>query len=307
MSSTPMISANWATLLEPGLRAAFMLQMDAGAVGGQGVFALYNRATSNRSKEETLGVGGLADIPEYDGAIEYDVFDMQYKRTFEHKEYARGIAVERKLIDDDQYNVIVTRTRQLAMAFDRTRRKSAANTFNNAFASSTNTGDGVALCAANHPTSKQRGGTQSNRGTTALSYDAVVDTRVLMMNFKDDRGQIVNVNPDTLIVPLNLEATAWTIVNSMQRPGTANNDANFNRAIGWNVVVDRYLTDSNNWFMVDSAMARMHLWWFDRVPVEFSVDPSSDFDLVARFRGYMRYSYGADNWRWIYGHEVTGS
>ena len=57
--------------------------------------------------------------------------------------------------------------------------------------------------------------------------------------------------------------------------------------------------------VADSGLARRHLWWFDRVAPEFVMDPTSDFNLVTRYRGYMRYSFGADDWRWLYGHSVT--
>lgn len=302
--STPMISENWATILEPGLAAVFFGQVDAGQIGGEGVAALFNRVSSTKAEESTLGVGGLADIPEYAGTIEYDEYDPQFITRFIHKEFARGISVERKLVDDDQYNVINQRTRLLANAFSRTRRKHAASVFNGAF-SAIKTGDNKALVATDHPTSKQRGGAQSNRGVLALTHDNVLETRRLMQAFKDDRGELAGTLPDTIVVPTTLEADAWTIANSLNKPGTANNDANFNHALNWKVVVDPYLTEANNWFMADSVLAGMHLWWFDRVNLDFKVDPSSDFDLVARYRGYMRYSFGTDDWRWVYGHEVT--
>jgi phage major head subunit gpT-like protein len=138
-----------------------------------------------------------------------------------------------------------------------------------------------------------------------LSYDAVVATRKLMRGFLNDKGDKIRINPNTLLVPMELEDTAWTIVNSMNKPGTANNDGNFNRALGWNVVVWDYLTDSNNWFMMDSRYMKLFLNWFNRINIEFAMDPTSDFNLVARYRGYMRYSYGWSDWRFVYGHEVA--
>jgi hypothetical protein len=297
-----MISENWATILEPGLRAVFFMQM-AESVGDGGVGRLFNEVDSNEANESTLGVGGMSDVPAYKGTIEYDSYDPQYEKTFTHEEFAKGIAVARNLIDDGKYNVIAQRVRGLALAFGRTRRKHQSSVFNLAF-TTVKTGDAKALCATDHPTSKQRGGTQSNRGVLPLTHDNVITTRQLMKAFTDDRGELVTIVPNTLVVPTTLEATAWTIVNSMNKSGTANNDANFNRQIGWNVIVDDYLTDANDWFMADSGLAKMHLWWFNRVMPDYKVDPSSDFDLVARFRGYMRYSFGPDDWRWIFGNIV---
>ena len=193
----------------------------------------------------------------------------------------------------------------LALAAMRKREKDAASVFNNAFSSSYVGGDAVALCSASHPYSPSNATVQSNRGTTALSVDSVDTTRRLMRSYKDDRGELVPVNPDTILIPPALERTAWEIINTPLQPYTANNTANFNASKLNRVIVWDYLTDSNNWFLVDSMMAGMYLNWYDRVPMEFAMDPTSDFSLEARFRGYMRYSYGWDDWRWIYGHEVA--
>jgi hypothetical protein len=126
-----------------------------------------------------------------------------------------------------------------------------------------------------------------------------------MREYKDDRGNLIPIRPDTLLVPPELEDAAWTATQSMDKPGTANNDGNFVRSKGLSVVVWDYLTDSNNWFMVDSRLGGLFLNWFDRVSMEFAADPTSDFNLIAKYRGYMRYSYGWSDWRFVYGHNVA--
>jgi hypothetical protein len=145
----------------------------------------------------------------------------------------------------------------------------------------------------------------SNYGTSALSYDAVIATLAAGASLKDDKGYPMPSVYDILYVPIALQDEAWTIVNSEKKPGGANNDANFAGDQGLRVVVDPYLTDTNNWFMIDSRLAKMHLLWFDRVSPSITMDPASDFNLVAKYRGYMRYSFGWDDFRFIYGHAVT--
>lgn len=297
------ISEQWAELLEPGLRAIFETQREALAATSR-IPQLFNVTTSGKAQEHDLGMGGFGDWQEYKGAIEYDDPEQLYKTTYTHVEYVKGFKVERKLVDDDQYNVINRRPRGLALSAMRTREKHAASVFNNAFSASYTGADAVALCGS-HPYSPSNAATQSNAGTTALSYDAVIATRKLMRAFEDDRGELVPISPDTLIVPPELEDTAFEIVQTILKPGTADNDANFVRSNVNNVVVWDYLTDANNWFLADSMLAGLYLNWFDRVPLEFEMDPTSDFRLEARFRGYQRYSYGWSDWRWIYGHNVT--
>ena len=297
------ISEQWAQLLEPGLRSIFDITRE-GLAATSRIPQLFNVATSTKAQEHDLGVGGMADWAEYKGTIEYDDLEQGFKTTYTHVEFAKGFAVERKLVDDDLYNIINQRPRALAISAMRKREKDAASVFNNAFSSSYTGGDAIALCGS-HPYSPSNASTQSNAGSTALSYDAIIATRKLMRAFEDDRGQLVNVMPDTLIVPPGLENTAWEILESINKPDTANNNGNYVRSTGISLIVWDYLTDANNWFLVDSTLAGMYLNWFDRVPLEFAMDPTSDFNLISKWRGYMRYSYGWSDWRFVYGHAVA--
>jgi hypothetical protein len=306
--ATPMVREAFRNLtnLEAALSAIFFKQMTSVTDPNQEILQFFRKGNSSRAVERNQGVGGFGDIPEYSGTLEYDSFELLYQKSYEHIQYARGVAVERQLIDDDEYGVIRQRVERLGLAFDRTRYKHAASVFNNAFSATTAAmqgGDGKALCATDHPLSPTDASTQSNKGTTALSFDAVTTTETAMMGFTDAEGNNLGVMPDTILVPVALSATARTIAGSAAKPGTANNDANIHD--GYRVVVSRYLTDANNWFLVDSRMALMFLNWYDRVKPEYKADPASDFNLVAKFRGYMRYSFGFDHWAWVYGHEVA--
>lgn len=266
------------------------------------LWTLANVQTSGRAAERNQGVGGFGDVPEYNGAIEYDSFELLYRKTYEHKEYALGMEAERKLLDDDEYGVIRQRATKLGIAFDRTVTKHLASIFNNAFDANFTGGDAVALCSDSHPYSPTDASTQDNAGATALSHDAVISTATTMMQYMDSRGNPLNVIPDTIIVPVALLPTARVIVESVQRSGNANNDTNINR--GYTILTSHFLTDTTNWFMVDSRLARQYLNFFWRTRPEFQEDPTSDYNLALKYRGYMRYSYGWDHWCWIYGHAV---
>ncbi len=298
------ISEQWAELLEPGLRSIFEVQSEALAAESR-IPMLFNVIGSTKANEHFLGAGGMSDWETYKGAIEYDEYDQLYKTTLTHEEYSKGFKVERKLVDDDQYNTITPRPRSLALSAMRTREKHAASVFNNAFSSSFTGGDAVALCSASHPLSPNSSATHSNTGVLAFTYDNVVTTRELMRAFVDDRNELVMINPDTIIAPPELEEEAWAVVNTLNKVDVTDYHANFVQSKIQNVVVWDYLTDANNWFLADMAMTKIHALWIDRVALEFEMDPTSDFRLEARFRGYMRYSYGWSDWRWLFGHEVT--
>lgn len=300
MPSGIMVEENWPLLLEPGLRAIFFQQTDA-LIGDAVRPQLFAMEISEKAKEHFYGVGGMGDVPVYNGAIEYDSFDGLWETTFTHQEYAKGFAVEHKLVADDQYAVINQRPRTLAIAFDRTREKRAADQFNNAFSSSFKGADGVALVSNAHQNSPTDATTQTNTYALPLSTDSITTIRLAMRKVKDDRNELMVVRPDTLLVPPELEEAATTIVQTVNKVDSSDNNINYIRTKIKNVVVWDYLTDPDAWFLVDSTMAKVSNFWLTREALQFAVNPLGDYDLKALFRGYERYSYGWIDWRWLAG------
>lgn len=302
------IQEQWAELLEPGLRQIFFKTFSDLAAPSL-IPVLFDQGASDKAQEHYLDVGGMSDFPVYEGAIEYDEEEQGFKTTLTPEEYAKGHWVERKLVDDDLYNIFQGRSTNLARAAVRTREKKAASVFNNAFSATFTGGDSIALCGA-HPYSPANATTQSNSGVLALSYDNVVTTRRLMREFVDDRGEIVSMLPDMLLVPPELEEEANEIVNTMrgsnpQQPGTGSFTDNLVQRRSIDFIMWDYLTDANNWFLLDMSFAKQHLHFLDRVPIEFALDPAASFNLRARFRAYMRFSYGWSDFKFVYGHNVT--
>jgi len=317
-----MVASNWPYLLEPGLRQIFYVQTEA-LVAQSPVPQLFNVTDSSKAVEHVLGVGGFGDVLPFNGRIEYDAFDPGFKTDIPHIEYTDALTVQRRLMDDDQYNVIARNTQMLATAFARTTEKHGASVFTNAFNTTDLTGlyqtpvtgkkplgaDLLPLCSTVHPINPANPTiTQSNAGSLPLTYDNIIATRKTMRRFVDDRGQLRGIEPDTLLVGPELEDQAYTIMNSMNRPGTANNDVNYVRGQGLirQVIVWRYMNlpsqTGNAWFLIDSEMAKMHLWWFNRIPLQFDVDPAANYNLQANFRGYTRFGYGWDDPYFVYGN-----
>lgn len=270
-------------------------------VSSAAVAELFNVKSSSRPIERTKGLGNLGLVPKYNGTIEYDDPDPLDLASYRHDEYARGIRIKRALLDDAEYGLIQSITEENAAGFSRTVANQMASVFVNAFSSSYTGPDGKALCATNHSSGTKP--SFNNKGASALTHDSVVTTRQLMRKWKDEAGNVIMSNPNVLVVPIELEATADEVVNSVQRNDNANNAINANRGLRY--IVEPLLTDTNNWFLTDSTLAQQYLRWWWRVSPEFKVDPKSDFDLELRMRGYMRQSFGWDTHIWVYGHEVA--
>lgn len=293
-------SENFGLLLDPGLRKIFM---DEYMMPGSMIDQLYGVENSSKAVEYDYAIGGLGDLEEFDGTIPYSDFSGQYRVSYTHKEWVKGLKIERKLVDDDQYSVINKRPATLALVAKRTKEKHASSIFNNAFNTTIFAGgDTLALCASAH-TSVGTATTQSNSGSTALSETSLAAARLAMRNYLDETDNLINSMGDVLLVPPELEQTAWEITMSDKKVDTANNNSNFFKS-RYRVVVWDYLSDTNNWFLIDSKYAKLFLKWFNRVPVEFNKD--KDFDTyLSKWSTYTRYSYGFSDWKWVYGSNVS--
>lgn len=293
-------SEGFGYLLDPGLRKIFMDEFSLPEGQRENLFGVEK---SSKAVEYDLGIGGTGDLVEFDGTISYDEFKQQYRVSYTHKEWVKGMKIERKLVDDDLYSIINKRPQQLALVAKRTQEKHAASVFNNAFSTSIFAGgDGLSLCNSAH-TYVGTDTTVGNTGTTALSATAVEATRLYMRQFTDETDNLMIASGDTLVVPPNLEETAWEICNATGKLDTGDNNPNFHKG-KYKIVVWDYLTDTNNWFMLDSRMSKMYLKWFQRIPTEFNKD--KDFDTyVSKWSVYSRYSYGFSGWSFIYGQNVA--
>jgi phage major head subunit gpT-like protein len=288
------VSEHFGALLAPGLTEVFWEEY---SVIPSVIPLLYSVKTSSKATETDQGIGSMGLFPEFEGRIEYDSPEQLWPATWTHTEFAKGFQIERTLYDDNQYDVMRDRAIDLGRAAFRTRETKAAALFNDA--ASAVGYDGVPLISANHPLSPSDATVQGNLFALALSNSSISTVRLAMRGWTDDRGNLANVQPDTLIVPPELEEQAWKIVQtpSIYEPGSANLTGNFHRS-RYNVVVWDFLTDSTRWFLADSRLMKRFLKWYDRIPLEFG--QTEDFDtMVAKFRAYMRFSLRYSNWRWI--------
>lgn len=299
---------NFGKLLEPGLHKIFN---DTYQAVPQMLGELYNVQTTDQPYVEDVAIGAFGTFPKFTGTVSYDKPYQGYSTLVEFPEYADGFQVERKLFDDDRYNVINKRPVGLAIQAARRREHDAALLFNNADSTTAvdiegNTvsivgGDGKALCATDHPTKAPDGPTaRSNKGVLTLNHANLQTTRNLVRAIKDDRGNQISTNFDTLLVPPALEEMGWELIQSEKKINTNENNPNIHQG-KYKMIVWDSLTNDDNWFLIDSKYMKMFLNWYDRVALEFGAE--EDFDtLVAKFRAYMRYNANFSDWIWIHGN-----
>lgn len=294
---------NFGKLLEPGLRKLFYEAYDEIPEQYSKVF---NVKTSKKAKETDYGLGAMPVWNEFGSSttavtgttnmptVPYVTIDPGLERVYTHKEFAQGFMVERKMVDDEMYGAIEKMPKDLARAGRYKVEMDAAKLFADGF--TVNGYDGKPLFSATHPLLK--GGTCSNLVTGELNVDNLKKAIVtLRSGVKDEAGKKVLFKATTLVVPPALEFKAREILNSVLKADTELNNVNSLKGMLDIVVLD-FLTSDTAWFVMDKS--RHELNFFHRVKMEFKRD--EDFDsLVAKYRGYMRYSLGYSDWRGIVG------
>lgn len=285
-------------LLEPGLREIFYERYKE--IPSM-LSEIFNMVSTTNPSEQDVGVGTMGDFPKFEGTVEYDRPYQGYHTVYEFPEYAKGFRIERKLYDDERYSIINKRPKALATSAYRRREADGAAIFNNAFV--TPGADGVALCSENHPTTAPDGPpTRSNMSQWKLSHDAVSAVRKEMRATLDDRGGKISVQPDTIVVPPDLEEKAWAIITADGKLDATHPGTNPNIHQGkYTLIVWDYLDNPDAWFMLDSHYTKMNLNWFDRVSLEFAMEEEFD-TLVAKYRAYMRYTCGWSDWIGVFGN-----
>ena len=313
-----LVSGNWAPLLTPGIRKIFSTV--AGRPDANRDF-FYSTSPSTRAFEEYQGFGGRRLVVPWAGTVPYEDTDAYYKLTLRNILLVDGLEVERSLLEDDQYGAIRQLITEFSTNFAVTREHDAVQTFENSFTDSgtnrlgvtTNGADGVALCSTAHPNNPRLSGdTQSNEATLPLTLANADTVRQRMLNFTDDKGQLMGVNPDMIVVPAELERTARQIFPQSEdnpfEPGSAEFNANlFQSSIGGHrmtVVMWNRLTDANAWWMIDSTLMRQHLLWQERAAPSVTEEGFVDSEK-ARWSGRMRYGNGWTHWGWIYGNNPS--
>ena len=303
---TPHTSTNFGDLLDPRFQKIFFDQYaELPSMLGE-VYTMLG--TNNRDNMKFSQVGTLPNWSEFSGTVTYNSSAQGFDSTLTPVEYASGIQVERKLFDDDQYNIMDQRPKSLATSYQRTREGHGASLWNNAFGLNTtwysNT-EGVALCSNSHITNSGASTATGfdNLGTSAISATALASARINMRGFRGDQAERIDVQPDEIWIPPDLFEEAFEIINSLGKVDTANNNRNVHQGV-YTVKEWNYMSDTNNWFVGDSTARKQVVFWTDRTPVEFAF--AEDLDtLVAKWRGYARYALAHTDWRFTFGHLVS--
>ena len=285
--------------LEPGLNALFGLEYK----NYENQHAeIYDTENSDRAFEEEVMLSGFdkAAVKSEGAAVVYDSAQETYTARYQHETIALAFSITEEAVEDNLYDKISTRyTKALARSMAQTKQLKAAAILDGAFTTSTG-GDGVALCANNHPTIA---GTFANELATAadLSETSLEQCVIDIAKFTDERGLKIAAKGQKLIIHPAQQFTAERIMKSANRVGTADNDINALSSMGMipqGYVVNNFLADGESFFIkTDVPNGMKHMV---RAPIKTAME--GDFETGnVRYKARERYSFGFSDPRGIFG------
>jgi phage major head subunit gpT-like protein len=301
-------------LLEPGLRKIFFETYDELP---EQYSRIYNIQDSDKAREFDWGMGAFGDWTKRTtqlDTVEYKTLSPGLQRTYIHEAFTQGFMITREMADDDQYRQMNKMPAALARAGRAKVERDAVLPLINGF--SKDVGgvglsaiyDGKALFAVDHPLLDNVGKVGKNLITGVLS-DANLKLAIKMFRETlDEAGNLAQFSPTKLIIPPALEDTAIRLLKSDGIVGGNLNDTNaYLKGKGLEIVVMDYLStvsggDDKFWFLQDGSRHELNFFWRKRPEFKWA----EEFDnFVAKYRGYMRYSYGVSDWRGLLGSNGT--
>jgi len=258
-----------------------------------------NVKTSQQRSERSsvlIGPGGVARKPE-GAAIVYDSMIPGTTKNFIHDTFALGLRASMELLADNLHQELFNAAKMLGASARKSIEYQVADLLNSGFSTSVrSSGDGVAFFSASHTFGKDTVVTLT--GPSALNISTFYEALYVLRGQKDGRGYNANIGNGKLqlIVPIALTDVAYAIKNSMQTPGSADNDASYAASLNLEIIVNPYLTSTTAWFLLSPG--EHDLTYFQRMKVQTYND--GDFNtLDKKWALVYRHSLGQNDPRGI--------
>lgn len=290
--ATPMRSTDFRSVVEPILNEVFDGVYEQRADEWKQIFREQKGIARNYHEEPVLyGFGAAPELP--DGMpVSYQSGGVLFVQRYLYKVYGLAFALTKVLVEDgDHIRIGATYAKHLAQSLIETKETLAANIINRAFNSAYVGGDGKSLIATDHPIVN---GTFSNQLATAaaLSQTSLEQLLIQIRNAVDNNGKRIRLTPKRLVCGPSNVFQAETLLKSVLRPGTADNNINPVKSMG--LLADGQanlsrITSATAWFIQTDAPEGLKLLM--RRPLEKSMEGDFESDST-RYKATERYTIG---------------
>lgn len=143
-----------------------------------------------------------------------------------------------------------------------------------------------------------------NNQTAVLGITGLDSAMILFSSMKDESGFEIAVRPNVLLVSTNKFMSAWEIINSVNRPDTANEAANIFGPSGprrFEVLDTVFLGDNNDWYLGDFQKQIVVLYWMRPNIQTASKGHSDNFekDIVMAWKYSAGFGMGHRDYRYV--------
>lgn len=285
---------------------------------------------TRQSKHWGEGYSGETDIDDMkpvgeSGDYPSTSFQEGYSRIIENVEYKQSIRISQTAIEDGRLGDLKKRADKLHRSYHRGKARNMAALVGNALQGNatfirdgwtfdTKCADGLCVFSKVHAP-KVTGANQSNLYADAFSADALFAAKLRMQALKDENGNTIGINPDTILIPSYNPALVKAVLTAVATPqvtGSGNNDVSLHYG-NWNVLISDYLNDfvdqsatNAPWILLDSTFNEEcdGNIYQERLPLAIRSELASNDDNVWKARA--RYGLGFNNWRQMMAFGITG-
>ncbi len=314
---TPALESGNAKLIDPGIKKYFY---DIFKELAPKLDRVLKVETTTEAYQEVSAYAGLGVVPQLDEGETYpeDAVVATYTTTLTPEKYGTLVSVSHELYDD-QREKIAGKTEAAARALARKIESLGASPFVNGYSTSyTSYGDAKPLFSVSH--TRADGGTaQSNASATGITLtDANLETGILAMRTQlDDRGNMKDIVPSTLLVPPALLKEALVITKSEKRSNTGDNDANVYamseytggmlRVVEWNYLGAAAGGSDTAWYLLDDSAHLVTWLWRERPRIVMAPESVGFKNDIWYWKARFRADFGWYDWRGTWGSKGDGA
>ena len=237
-----------------------------------------------------------------------------YFKTLAAETWKGSFAISAEMMEDKMDNVLVGKPQIFIDDYHRKRSAFMAGLLGSALNNlavykvgnksfSTTCADGGKLFAADHKP-KTKGANQCNAYKDTFSADALGKLATAMQNLRDDDGNMLTMNPDTIIIPNDaaLKAEVFGVLGAHNDPATAASNK-FNYLFGaWNVLIwnelNQYCSGANKpWILMDSSYNKKYDGAIDLLRKDLTVQSVIADNDANIWKGRARFTGGFVDFR----------
>lgn len=258
-------------------------------------------AGNHYTEAELSDLGELQDLGEGAG-IQFDLPVEGHEKTIYYYGYGLGFQITRYMMKDDLQRNFEKMPSKLSKSARYKPETVFFDLFNNGFTTATSW-DGQSIFDTDHATMKSADTIANELTAATLSetslqaafeyYDGLLSEAGLMLDFD---------GPKTLLVPTALRATAFKLMQTQGKLGSAQNDINLmalqNDYVDYKLHVSKFLTSDTAFFLL-SPQHDFRLYWKEEAELESADDfytGNALFKVTERFGvGCFDYKGGCGN------------